>query len=365
MKHRVMLAAAVAAALAGCAGQAARDQLNIQDPSVARGGFGSTQDASAGAAVKQWTDVYTQIKHRGDVLDALQDKLNRLGARKDTYYGAKAQCWIDAGKQEFAAHDEWGFVEESIGEAASLIAGVESGNAPATDNRPLRTTTKVRADLWDQLAVIRTDGRFASCPQAQKLAACAEVELMHAGHEAWTHAFAKAQQRTDVLQRQVRDASGALSACAAVAPPASLPEVISLSADALFEFDRGDIAAIGAEGRRRLDDIAVALRAMQSVERLVVSGYTDRLGSTEYNRRLSRQRAETIRRYLIGRDVTVPIDAHGYGNAQPGTVCSMHSREMLIDCLSPDRRVDIRVVGTKLKGSAPLNSPRPPNRSKS
>ncbi|MGF6779989.1 OmpA family protein [Paraburkholderia sp. GAS334] len=355
MKHSI-LAAAMAAALTGCAGSTSRDQLNIQDPTVLQRGFGAPQDVSSGAATKQWTDVYTQIKHRGDVLDTLQARLDASGPRKDTYVGAKAQCWINAGKEAFAAHDDWGFVEEAIGEAARLTASLDAGDSGTQSaaqsqvqtDPSLRTVAKVRPDLWDQLMRVRVDPRFAWCPQARKLVACSEVELMYAGHEAWTRAFDKAKQRTDLLQEQVHASEQALSTCVVPAPPQPpLPKLVSLSADALFVFDRGDVSAITPEGRARLDDIANRLRGSGLTDRIVVSGYTDRLGSSAYNLRLSRQRADSVKQYLVSKGVTIPIDAQGYGKAQPGTACAVRGRKALIECLAPDRRVDIRFVGQK------------------
>ncbi|MFC0402330.1 OmpA family protein [Paraburkholderia rhizosphaerae] len=355
MKQLVIAAAAIA--LSGCTGHAAREQLDIRNPSVAHGGFGTPQDTAAGAAVKAWTDTYTPIKRRRAALDALQKRLDRLGEKKDSYAGAKAQCWIETGNASFAARDEWGFVEESIGEATELIEGLESGrtsgansgNFRTTATRPLRTAAQVRPDLWAQLAALRADARFAGCAPAQKPVACAEVELTRAGHDAWTHAFVAAQQRVDSLQAQVRDASQALTACAVVPPLAAEPEVISLYADALFEFGRGDLTAIRDEGRRQLDQIAVRLRALDAIDRLVVSGYTDRLGSAEYNLHLSWLRADTVRRYLADNGVNVPIDVRALGKAQPGSACAMRERAELIDCLARDRRVEIRVVGAQRK----------------
>jgi outer membrane protein OmpA-like peptidoglycan-associated protein len=350
MKQWVVVAAALSA-FSGCTSELAREKLDIRDPSVAQRGFGTPQDAAAGAAVKPWTDTYTPIKRRGAALDALQTRLDQLGPKKDAYAGAKAQCWIDTGKEAFAARDEWGFVEESIGEATALIDGLESGAGAGVTigstakAQHLRTSVPVRPDLWAQLNALKADSRFAACPAAQKRAACAEVELTRAGHDAWTRAFTSAQQRAEKLQTPLREAEQALTACTVARPVPQEPEVISLSADALFEFGRGDLAAISDEGRRQLDRIAVRLRALDAIERLVVAGYTDRLGSDGYNLRLSWLRADTVRRYLADSGVSVPI-----GKAQPGRACAMRERAALIDCLAGDRRVEIRVVGARSKG---------------
>ena len=67
MKQWVVVAAALGA-FSGCASEGAREKLDIRDASVAQRGFGTPQDAAAGAAVKQWTDTYTPIKRRGATL---------------------------------------------------------------------------------------------------------------------------------------------------------------------------------------------------------------------------------------------------------------------------------------------------------
>jgi len=352
MKQLMWVAAALAA-VSGCAGQTAREQLNIADPAVARGGFGTPQDAAAGAALKSWTDVYTPVKRRAAALDALQSRLERDGAKKATYAGAAAQCWIDAGREELARRDEWGFVEEAIGAATALVDGLDAGDGRTVRAPALRTTVRVRPDLWDELASLQADARFAHCAPAQQRAACAQVGLMHAGHEAWTRAFSDAQQRVVAVQVTLRDAARALSACAApVAAPVAAPaQVIALPADTLFAFDRGDLAALSAAGRAELERLAAQLRGQQQVGRLQVSGYSDRLGSRAYNLRLSQQRAQTVTRLLRGLGVSVPIDTRGLGSVQPGTVCAVRARAELIGCLAPDRRVEIRVVGA-LPGAA-------------
>jgi OOP family OmpA-OmpF porin len=352
MKHLIIVAA-VAAALTGFANAATRDQLNIQDATVLQSGLSAQQSVSGGAAVKRWTDTYTQINHRGDKLDALQTRLDKLGERKDNYFGAKAQCWINAGQEEFALHDNWGFVEEAIGEASRLTAGLETGKGLTLENPPLRTVSVVRPDLWARLNKMSTDPRFAHCPQAQVQSACAEVELMHAGHEAWTRAFDKAQKRVDSLQTQLSQADQALSSCTVLVPPAPvrtpLPEVISLSVNTLFAFNRGDVAGIKPEGRRQLEDIATKLQGTDLVKELEVFGYTDRLGSSAYNLRLSQQRANSVKQYLQSEGLKIPIASEGRGNgkANPGTDCDMRHQETLIHCLQPDRRVEIRLVVRK------------------
>ena len=82
-----------------------------------------------------------------------------------------------------------------------------------------------------------------------------------------------------------------------------------------------------------------------------VVGYTDSTGGQDLNMRLSQQRADTVRQYLIAQGIAAGlIQAHGAGKQQPVKECAhTGSREALIACLQPNRRVEIEV-----NGSAPV-----------
>lgn len=123
-------------------------------------------------------------------------------------------------------------------------------------------------------------------------------------------------------------------------------QVTTLSADALFKFDRYSRADITDGGRGQLDQLAEALLAEQSrIARIHVQGYTDRLGSDAYNQTLSQRRADTVAAYLIEKHVPSDlIDAEGHGNSDPVVQCpGDQSRNTLIACLAPNRRVLVRV----------------------
>jgi outer membrane protein OmpA-like peptidoglycan-associated protein len=343
MKHTI-IAAVCALWLAGCS-TAVRDKLAIQDPTVLQRGFATEQSEQAGAATRQWTDVYGQIKALREAGASLQSRLDALGSRKENYFGYKDQCWLDAANEEIGLQNRWGFPEEALGESARLTAGLESGARLSPDNPPLRTVALLRPDLSTALGAMRGDARFAHCPQAQREVACMEVKLMHAGHDAWARNFDAAQEKVDVVEHTMGEAREHLGGCAVPAPPVAavpLPPKITLSADALFPFDRGDIGSITEDGRAKLDAVVADIRRAGDVSGVAIAGYTDRLGSPAYNRALSQRRATSVQRYLQSRGVAVPIQAQGYGPASPGAQCAMRNRQALIDCLAGDRRVELR-----------------------
>ena len=88
---------------------------------------------------------------------------------------------------------------------------------------------------------------------------------------------------------------------------------------------------------------------------VTIVGHTDRIGSKVYNDRLSLQRADSVKAYFISRG-TIPeqkIKTIGKGSSEPltdvGACKGMHSSLEAIACLAPDRRVEVDVVGMKLK----------------
>ncbi|MCS4534709.1 OmpA family protein [Neisseria montereyensis] len=128
-----------------------------------------------------------------------------------------------------------------------------------------------------------------------------------------------------------------------------MPQRYTLSADALFDFNRGDIGHIRSEGRAELDELADKLKTV-NYNRINVIGHTDYLGAESYNQMLSKQRANAVRQYLSARGVDANrIRATGAGESQPVKQCMQSAdHQALIDCLAPNRRVEIEVEATNL-----------------
>jgi OOP family OmpA-OmpF porin len=142
-------------------------------------------------------------------------------------------------------------------------------------------------------------------------------------------------------------------------PPAPVPVVplpprrVSFEADTLFAFDR---SVLGPQGKVALDKFAHELAGMH-FDRITVEGHTDRLGSQAYNQKLSMQRAEAVKAYLVepGGVDGARISAVGKGESVPVTKADdcrgTKPDAKLIACLQPDRRVDVEVAKRRLCGA--------------
>ena len=143
----------------------------------------------------------------------------------------------------------------------------------------------------------------------------------------------------------VRTAQGEPGAC-----QSKQPEIIEMSADALFAFGKSGPGDINNKGRGDLQALATNLNKMySSIETIRVVGHTDRIGSESANLALSQRRAETIRGILQSMNAPASsIIANGVGSSAPKTSCSSSlPRTQLIACLAPDRRVEIQITGQK------------------
>jgi OOP family OmpA-OmpF porin len=148
-----------------------------------------------------------------------------------------------------------------------------------------------------------------------------------------------------------------------VAPPAPLPAPVpvpvpapkperlrvSFNADVLFGFDNANMRLGGKEA---LNKFTQELKGVE-YDHITVEGHTDRIGQTAYNEKLSLQRAESVKNYLVNTSglSATKITTVGKGSSAPATAegkCKgIKTSAAVIACLQPDRRVDIDVTGSR------------------
>ena len=96
-------------------------------------------------------------------------------------------------------------------------------------------------------------------------------------------------------------------------------------------------------------------KQVASYDKILLVGHTDRLrtdGHHERNQKLSEDRAETVKQYLIDKGIAADkIQSSGAGATQPIVQCddkkTNENKSKLVSCLQPNRRVEIIFQGVK------------------
>lgn len=119
---------------------------------------------------------------------------------------------------------------------------------------------------------------------------------------------------------------------------------ITLSADVLFDFDS---SSMSSHGQEILGELGTQLAGIKKMK-VEVIGYTDRIGNDAYNLGLSKKRAEAVKEEIAKVGNALSVTAEGRGKENPVSKCgNLADRKLLIKCLQPDRRVEIKVSGEK------------------
>jgi OOP family OmpA-OmpF porin len=155
----------------------------------------------------------------------------------------------------------------------------------------------------------------------------------------WTPAMAIEECDPDLMKKPMR-------AEPAPAPaPKPKAKTLTITSTQLFTFNS---SALSNDAKARLDrDVLARLDEFATIQFINVYGHTDRIGSAQYNQKLSERRAEAVKTYLVSKGVrTNQIETYGYGKTLPVKSCpGKMSRKALIECLAPNRRVVVEAKG--------------------
>ena len=129
-------------------------------------------------------------------------------------------------------------------------------------------------------------------------------------------------------------------------PEPKKPALVNLSSRELFEFNK---ATLTSEAKAKLDaEVVAKLKDVGDVRYINVNGHADRIGTAQYNQQLSEKRAEAVRAYLLSKGVEASkVETFGFGKTTPVKSCpDQKDRKALIECLAPNRRVEVEIQGT-------------------
>ncbi|MBN6149223.1 OmpA family protein [Xanthomonas sp. AmX2] len=310
--------------------------------------------ASAGAQQTQLQPAPQRISDEAihadlEAYEATQGRIQALndgGRPIRDYHLSKAQCWLDVSFHEYTRNDRSDFPQAALSESEKLIVGMEQGASPLPTDTPLVNGAKyLRDDLWKRLRVLHGTPGFAC---AQQAVACGEVELVHAGNEFNQQQWRHSKPYIQIAEDLVNDAEALARQCGvAEGTPAAPAAALPLIANVLFEFDRDRRADIRSHSLESLDRaLARIAEEKLTLREVELVGHADRMQGRghDYNQGLSQRRAQTVRELLIARGVEPAKIRYSYrGDTQQVQQCDgVTPRAALLECLLPNRRVEVR-----------------------
>jgi outer membrane protein OmpA-like peptidoglycan-associated protein len=228
--------------------------------------------------------------------------------------------------------------------------------AEATAQAAQERATQAQAQS-DEDARRRAEAEQAQAEaQRQQAAAMAQQQQAQADAEAARVAADAAARQTQEAERQRQDAvrqkedmrARLLAQLNQVLQTRDTARGLIVSMpDVLFDFNK---YTLKPEARERLARVSGIVLAYPDLK-LQIEGYTDAIGSDEYNQTLSEKRAEAVRDYLISSGVSMNnVAAQGMGKADPVADNSTAAGRKL------NRRVEMivsgDVIGTQLTPGA-------------
>ena len=166
----------------------------------------------------------------------------------------------------------------------------------------------------------QADAAKAQAAQAQEAAQRAQAEAAAAEAEARAQRARDAQkaaeqsaqaatQQAEQMRERLKDQLNQV-----LQTKESARGLIVNMSDVLFDFNK---YTLKPEAREKLAKVSGILLAYPGLK-LQVEGYTDNIGSDQYNQKLSEQRADGVRDYLVSQSVKDGnITAAGYGKSSP------------------------------------------------
>ncbi|MBV9762286.1 MAG: DUF4398 and OmpA-like domain-containing protein [Acidobacteriaceae bacterium] len=201
----------------------------------------------------------------------------------------------------------------------------------------LQAEADARAKQQAEEQAEREAQQRAAAEQAKAEADAARAQADAANQRAQQSAEEANRLRDQAVQERNALREQLLQQFNAVLPTHETPRglVVNLS-DVLFDFNKYSLKENAKLALAKISGIVISHPGLN----LVVEGYTDSIGTDEYNQHLSEERADTVRDFLLSQGVNPQaMTAVGYGKAYPVASNDTNSGRAL------NRRVELVVSG--------------------
>lgn len=273
-----------------------------------------TAEESRMMAVKQKAEEEAQAQAAADKR-AAEDRAAKSRAEAEAQTRARAEA--DAARAE--------------AEAAKVEA--QKAAEEAAHQRQEAEKAKAEAVAQQQALAVQADKARQSAEESQKLRQQAE----HAAAESDRLRQQAENEKQEMRARLLAQLNSVLST------RDTARGLIANMSDVLFKSGSFELLPGARERLAKVSGIVLAYQGLH----LAVEGHTDSIGTDEYNRRLSEQRAEAVRDYLVQQGIkSDAITSSGFGKTEPvATNDTPEGRQQ-------NRRVELVVSGNAIGNTA-------------
>jgi outer membrane protein OmpA-like peptidoglycan-associated protein len=201
--------------------------------------------------------------------------------------------------------------EQNAQEARERAEQAKQQAAEAQQQAEQARLAREQAAQAQQEAAQRAQSEAAQRAQAEAAAAAAQAQAEKA-REAQQQAEQRAQQLAQQEQQARERLKSQLSAVLETRETAR--GLIMEMPDVLFDFNKYSLKPTAREKLAKVSGILLAYPDLK----VQVEGYTDSIGTAEYNQKLSEERADSVKSYLVSQNVQDnDVTAQGFGENDP------------------------------------------------
>ncbi|MEO5668938.1 MAG: OmpA family protein [Bdellovibrionota bacterium] len=121
-----------------------------------------------------------------------------------------------------------------------------------------------------------------------------------------------------------------------------MPKTRHVDAVSNFDFNKSELKP---EGKAALSKAADHKFKRKGVKEVSVVGYADPIGTPRANEKISEERAENTKKYLVSKGVApskIKAEGRGARLTMAGTKCEGLKDDRLVTCLKDERRVEVQ-----------------------
>jgi outer membrane protein OmpA-like peptidoglycan-associated protein len=285
--------------------------------------------AAVEAAAKEATETAEEARLMAVKQKAEDDAQAAAAARE-----AQARADADAeARRRAEAEQARAEAEQAKAEALKMKQEAEAAAQEAARQKAEAEKATAEAVAQQQALAAETEKAHQAAAQSESLRQQAEKDKDQAEYEKQELRARLLQQLNSILA--TRDSARGLVA--------NMSDVLFRSAS--FELLPG--------ARERLAKVSGIVLAYPTLH-LAIEGYTDSVGSDDYNQQLSDRRAQAVRDYFVQQGInSAAVEAHGYGKTQPiATNDTPEGRQQ-------NRRVELILSGDAIGNATDPGEPKP------